>query len=128
LFGKRLTSLAEMENSAVFASWCKGKTGQPFIDAGMNELRQTGWLSNRMRQNAASYLVHDLDLDWRWGALWFERYLIDYDPCSNWGNWSYIAGARPGEPPHIFDVEQQARHYDPNDAYVRIWSAQGASS
>ncbi len=76
-----------------FEAWCQGRTGQPFIDANMRELAATGWMSNRGRQNVASYLVNDLLLDWRMGAFWFERMLIDYDPCSNWGNWLYLAGS-----------------------------------
>ena len=61
----------------------------------MRELSATGWMSNRGRQNVASYLVNDLGIDWRMGAYWFEHMLIDYDPCSNWGNWQYLAGVKP---------------------------------
>ena len=106
-----------------FEAWCTGRTGQPFVDANMRELAATGWMSNRGRQNAASYLVHDLGLDWRMGAWWFERMLIDHDPCSNWGNWQYVAGV--GNDPREgrrFDPERQAGLYDPDGAYVRRWS------
>ena len=105
-----------------FTAWCAGRTGQPFIDANMRELAATGWMSNRGRQNVASYLVHDLGLDWRMGAWWFERMLLDYDPCSNWGNWQYIAGV--GNDPREgrrFDPVRQAGMYDPEEAYVRLW-------
>lgn len=105
-----------------FAAWCEGRTGQPFIDANMRELAATGWMSNRGRQNVASYLVHDLGLDWRMGAWWFERMLIDYDPCSNWGNWQYVAGV--GNDPREgrrFDAERQAGMYDPQGEYQRLW-------
>jgi deoxyribodipyrimidine photo-lyase len=105
-----------------FAAWCEGRTGQPFIDANMRELAATGWMSNRGRQNAASYLVHDLGLDWRMGAYWFERMLIDYDACSNWGNWQYVAGV--GNDPREggrFDPERQAGMYDAEGAYSRRW-------
>jgi deoxyribodipyrimidine photo-lyase len=104
-----------------FISWRDGLTGKGFIDAAMTELKLTGWLSNRMRQNAASYLVHDLDVDWRMGARWFETHLIDYDPCSNWGNWASVAGANFERRPHKFDIEQQANRYDPRGEYVRYW-------
>jgi deoxyribodipyrimidine photo-lyase len=105
-----------------FAAWCEGRTGQPFIDANMRELAATGWMSNRGRQNVASYLVHELQLDWRMGAYWFERMLIDYDPCSNWGNWTYLAGV--GNDPREgrrFDPVRQAGIYDPAGAFVRHW-------
>ncbi len=106
-----------------FAAWCEGRTGEPFIDANMRELAATGWMSNRGRQNVASYLVNDLGLDWRMGAYWFEHLLIDYDPCSNWGNWQYLAGV--GNDPREgrrFDPVRQAGMYDAEGAYVRHWS------
>ena len=67
-----------------------GQTGVPFVDANMRELLATGWMSNRGRQNVASFL--DLHLDWRLGAEWFESLLLDHDVCSNYGNWNYVAG------------------------------------
>lgn len=107
-----------------FARWTAGTTGQPFVDAGMRELATTGYLSNRLRQVVASYLVHDLECDWRAGAAWFEAQLIDFDVCSNQGNWLYIAG-RGADPRNgrRFDPEQQAGHYDPDGAYRRLWKA-----
>ena len=69
-----------------------GQTGVPFVDANMRELLATGWMSNRGRQNVASFLVKDLHLDWRLGAEWFESLLLDHDVCSNYGNWNYVAG------------------------------------
>jgi deoxyribodipyrimidine photo-lyase len=105
------------------AAWCEGRTGNSFIDANMRELAATGWMSNRGRQNVASYLVNELALDWRMGAYWFEHALIDYDPCSNWGNWQYLAGV--GNDPREgrrFDPERQAERYDPTGAYSRMWS------
>ena len=70
-----------------FDRWCNGNTGIPFIDAHMRQLNQTGFMSNRGRVNCASYLVHDLKIDWTWGASYFESKLIDYDVSSNWMNW-----------------------------------------
>jgi deoxyribodipyrimidine photo-lyase len=78
-----------------FAAWCAGQTGQPLVDAAMRELAATGYLGNRLRQVAASYLIHDLGCDWRAGAAWFEAQLLDYDVYSNQGNWLYIAGGAP---------------------------------
>lgn len=78
----------EWENDPLkFEKWCKGITGIPFIDAHMRHLNQTGYMSNRGRVNCASYFVHDLRIDWTWGAAYFEAKLIDYDVSSNWMNW-----------------------------------------
>jgi len=106
------------QQHAAFANWCDGRTGVPFIDANMRLLNQTGLMSNRGRQNVASYLIHDLDIDWRLGAAYFEQRLLDYDPASNWGNWAYIAGygnseARP------FNIIKQALSYDPKADFVK---------
>ncbi|MDB5271201.1 MAG: cryptochrome [Hymenobacter sp.] len=107
---------------AVFEDWAAGRTGNAFVDANMRELEATGFMSNRGRQNVASYLIHDLHQDWRWGAAWFEHQLIDYDAASNWGNWKYIAGTGTDVRDTAFDVAQQARRYDPQGRYTRTWS------
>ncbi len=110
------------KNEEDYERWRKGETGIPFIDANMNELALTGWMSNRGRQNAASYLAHDLGIDWRWGAAWFESLLLDYDPCSNYGNWMYVAGV--GNDPREnrrFDIEWQAKKYDPEGEFINHW-------
>ena len=78
----------------LLAIWKEGRTGMPLVDANMRELAATGFMSNRGRQNAASYLVLDLGVDWRLGASWFEFHLIDHDVTSNFGNWVSAAGAR----------------------------------
>jgi deoxyribodipyrimidine photo-lyase len=107
---------------AHFTAWREGSTGLPFVDAAMLELRLTGWISNRARQNAASFLVKDLDVDWRLGAAWFEHCLIDHDVASNWGNWRYIAGVgRDPRQERYFNVLKQAGHYDPKGFYVANW-------
>ena len=103
-------------------AWIDGRTGIPFIDANMRELASTGFMSNRGRQNVASFLVHDLQINWQMGASYFESLLMDYDPCSNWGNWNYIAGV--GADPRqnrYFNILSQARKYDPDGAYVKRW-------
>lgn len=109
-------------NPQRFEKWVNGKTGNDFIDANMRELLHTGMMSNRGRQNVASYLCHQLKLDWRWGAAYFEQQLIDYDVCSNWGNWAYLAGV--GNDPRgsrVFNIEKQADEYDKHNAYRRHW-------
>jgi deoxyribodipyrimidine photo-lyase len=106
----------------LFFKWTDGLTGIPFIDANMRELNLTGFMSNRGRQNVASFLVNDLGIDWRWGAAYFESMLIDYDVCSNWGNWMYIAGV--GNDPRenrYFNILRQANNYDPKGDYIRQW-------
>merc|ERR1719217_421025 len=72
--------------------WKAGRTGDQLVDANMLELKATGFMSNRGRQNVASYLIFDMGVDWRYGAAHFEELLLDYDPCSNWGNWVAAAG------------------------------------
>lgn len=107
-----------------FARWRLAQTGHPFIDAGLRELAATGYLSNRMRQNVASYLIHDLGCDWRAGAAWFEACLIDYDVYSNQGNWLYLSGhGTDPRPNRRFNPELQARNYDPDGVYQRLWSS-----
>ncbi len=105
-----------------FEAWAEGKTGVPFVDANMRELNATGFMSNRGRQIVASFLVNDLGIDWTWGASYFESMLIDYDVCSNWGNWMYVGGV--GNDPRenrYFNILRQAKNYDRNGDYVRIW-------
>ena len=109
-------------DEAAFARWCAGQTGHEWIDAGMRELAATGYLSNRMRQNVASYLIHDLTCDWRAGAAWFEAMLIDYDVYSNQGNWLYLSGrGTDARANRRFNPELQAQNYDPDGIYRRTW-------
>jgi deoxyribodipyrimidine photo-lyase len=102
--------------------WVNGQTGVAFVDANMNELRLTGFMSNRGRQVTASYLVHDMKVNWLAGAAYFECALIDYDVCSNYGNWAYVAGvgADP-RPDRYFNTEKQAATYDADARYRNLW-------
>lgn len=105
-----------------FEAWRIGETGQDFVDANMKELLQTGFMSNRGRQNVASYLVHDLHLPWYLGAAWFESQLIDYDVCSNYGNWTYVAGiGHDPRPDRYFNVKGQADRYDGDKRFRNLW-------
>ena len=119
-----LTDLpAPPHDPAAFERWCRAETGNAFIDAGMRELASTGYLSNRMRQNVASYLVHDLACDWRAGAAWFEAQLIDYDVYSNQGNWLYLSGrGTDPRPARRFNPQLQASTYDPEGRYRQLWA------
>ena len=128
--GARLYTAAGLSNCAppahddnAFRRWCEGSTEEPFIDAGMRELAATGYMSNRLRQNVASYLVNDLACDFRAGAAWFESQLVDYDVYSNQGNWLYLAGR--GTDPRAgrrFEPVKQARDYDSNGRYRDLWN------
>jgi deoxyribodipyrimidine photo-lyase len=109
-------------NLDLLQNWIDAKTGVDFIDANMTELKLTGFMSNRGRQNVASYLCNDLAVDWRYGAAYFEQQLIDYDVCSNWGNWAYLAGV--GNDPkgsRYFNIEKQAADYDKNKTFRNLW-------
>jgi deoxyribodipyrimidine photo-lyase len=105
-----------------FNRWREGTTGYPLVDANMRELATTGFMSNRGRQNVASFLTKNLGIDWRMGAEWFESLLIDYDVCSNWGNWNYTAGVgNDARGFRFFNITKQAKDYDPQGKYVKHW-------
>ena len=106
-----------------FEAWKEGRTRDAFVNANMKELARTGFMSNRGRQNVASYLVHDLGIDWRLGASWFEHMLLDYDPASNAGNWIYVAGVgNDPRPNRKFNTQRQAEMYDGDGKYQTLWS------
>lgn len=106
----------------LFSAWQQGETGYPLIDACMQELAVTGFMSNRGRQNVASFLTKNLGINWQIGAAWFESLLIDYDVCSNWGNWNYAAGVgNDARGFRYFNIPKQARDYDPEGTYVKHW-------
>ena len=105
-----------------FARWCAGDTDHSLVNALMRQLVATGWMSNRGRQIAASCLIHELNTDWRFGAAFFEKHLIDYDVGSNYGNWQYIAGV--GSDPRggrQFNLEKQTQQHDPEGVFVAKW-------
>jgi len=122
LFRKPPKGSGDSRARRAFESWCAGTTGHAWVDAHMRELAATGYMTNRGRQNVASYLVHDLGVSWTWGAAWFEHHLLDFDAASNTGNWQYLAGvgADP-RPQRKFNMEKQAADYDPDGAYRRRW-------
>ncbi len=113
------------QNKNEFNKWTLGETGEPFIDSNMKELLLTGWMSNRGRQNVSNYLAKTLKLDWTWGADWFEKNLIDYDPCQNWGNWNYTAGVGADPRDRLFNPKSQANAYDPEGLYQKLWLNKG---
>lgn len=110
------------EDEHRMTAWLNGQTGYPLVDANMMELKQTGFMSNRGRQNVASFLTKNLGIDWRFGAEWFESMLIDYDVSSNYGNWCYVAGVgNDARQFRIFNVTKQGKAYDPEGQYAKHW-------
>jgi deoxyribodipyrimidine photo-lyase len=101
--------------------WISGKTKYAFVNANMKEIAATGWMSNRGRQNVASFWAKELQQDWRIGASYFESMLIDYDVHSNWGNWQYLAGVGNDPRDRKFNIERQAAVYDPDKEFVDLW-------
>ena len=108
---------------AAFAAWTEGRTGYPIVDAGMRQLATTGWMHNRVRMIAASFLVKDLLVDWRRGERWFRHLLRDGDIPQNAGNWQWVAGSGPDAAPYfrIFNPTTQSRRFDPDGTYLRRW-------
>lgn len=106
-----------------FERWCKGETGIPLVDAGMRELNETGFMHNRVRMVAASFLCKHLLTDWRQGEAYFAQKLIDFELSSNNGNWQWAAGCGCDAAPYfrIFNPAEQARKFDPDAAYIRKW-------
>ncbi|MBE0662052.1 MAG: deoxyribodipyrimidine photo-lyase [Bacteroidales bacterium] len=106
-----------------FEAWCQGKTGFPIVDAGMRELTETGFMHNRVRMIAGSFLVKDLLIDWRCGEAWFAEKLLDYEQASNVGNWQWVAGSGCDAAPYfrVFNPILQAQKFDPSGKYIRRW-------
>ena len=110
------------DDKDVLLNWINGKTNEPFVNANMIELSQTGFMSNRGRQNVSNYLTKELKIDWRIGAEYFESMLIDYDVHSNYGNWLYNAGiGNDSMPFRKFNPKLQSERYDPDKSYEKIW-------
>ena len=106
-----------------FAAWAAGRTGYPFVDAGMRQLLAEAWMHNRVRMAVASFLVKDLHLDWNRGAAHFMRHLVDGDLASNQHGWQWTAGTGTDPAPYfrIFNPVSQGARFDPEGSYVRHW-------
>ena len=111
------------EPGEALTAWQEGRTGFPVVDAGMRQLRATGWMHNRVRMVVASFLVKDLHLEWQHGARHFMRWLVDGDLASNQQNWQWAAGSGVDAAPYfrVFNPTSQGRKFDPRGAYVRRW-------
>jgi deoxyribodipyrimidine photo-lyase len=104
-------------------AWQRGRTGFPVVDAGMRQLRATGWMHNRVRMVVASFLVKDLHLEWQHGARHFMHWLVDGDLASNQQNWQWVAGSGTDAAPYfrVFNPTGQGKRFDPDGSYVRRW-------
>ena len=108
-------------NDKAFREWKNGNTREPFVNANMIELQRTGFMSNRGRQNVASFWAKEWEQDWRIAAKYFESMLIDYDVHSNYGNWIYNAGVGNDPRDRKFNIKRQAEMYDANGKYQKLW-------
>ncbi|MEF8812213.1 MAG: deoxyribodipyrimidine photo-lyase [Halovenus sp.] len=115
-------AVAWRDDEADIEAWQRGETGYPFVDAGMRQLEEEGYIHNRPRQNVASFLTKHLLVDWRTGARYFARKLVDHDPANNYGNWQWIAGTGTDSVDvRIFDPVAQMRKYDDDATYVTAY-------
>lgn len=117
------TRVAWREDREGLAAWQEGRTGYPFVDAGMRQLASEGWMPNRVRMVTASFLVKDLLIDWRHGERWFRKLLVDGDLAQNVGNWQWVAGTGTDAVPYfrVFNPVAQGLRFDPTGEYVRRW-------
>jgi deoxyribodipyrimidine photo-lyase len=111
------------ESKSLLRSWQQGMTGYPIVDAGMRQLKQTGWMHNRVRMIVASFLVKDLLIPWQTGAAWFLDKLVDADLANNSASWQWVAGCGSDAAPYfrIFNPTLQGQKFDPHGHYVRRW-------
>jgi deoxyribodipyrimidine photo-lyase len=122
-FNPALADIPWRDDEASFLAWTEGRTGFPVVDAAMRQLRATGWMHNRARMIAASFLVKDLLVDWRRGERWFMQQLLDGDPAANNGGWQWTAGTGTDAAPYfrVFNPVLQSRKFDPHGDYLRRW-------
>lgn len=122
-FRPKYDSIKWYNNEDLFQKWCDGKTGYPFVDAGMRELNSTGHMHNRVRMIVASFLCKHLLIDWRWGETYFATKLLDYEQASNVGNWQWAAGSGVDAAPYfrIFNPTEQVKKFDKDLIYIKKW-------
>lgn len=122
-FKEKYDAIVWDNNEDNFKKWCEGKTGYPFVDAGMRELNATGHMHNRVRMIAASFLCKHLLIDWRWGETYFATKLLDYEQSSNVGNWQWAAGSGVDAAPYfrIFNPTEQVKKFDKDLKYIKKW-------
>lgn len=122
-FRPKYDNIKWQNNEDLFQKWCDGKTGYPFVDAGMRELNATGHMHNRVRMIVASFLCKHLLIDWRWGETHFATKLLDYEQASNVGNWQWAAGSGVDAAPYfrIFNPTEQIKKFDKDLIYIKKW-------
>jgi deoxyribodipyrimidine photo-lyase len=122
-FRKKTRSVAWENDPAKLRAWQNGLTGYPFVDAGMRQLSQSGWMHNRVRMITASFLTKDLLINWQHGERWFMQHLVDGDPSANNGGWQWVAGTGTDAAPYfrIFNPVSQSKKFDPDGIYIRRW-------
>lgn len=122
-FKPKYDNIEWKNNEEEFKFWCEGKTGYPIVDAGMRQLNETGYMHNRVRMIAASFLCKHLLIDWRWGEAYFAEKLNDYDLSANNGNWQWAAGSGCDAAPYfrIFNPEIQRKKFDKDFQYIKKW-------
>lgn len=122
-FKSQYDNIEWRNNEEEFSRWREGRTGYPMVDAGMRELKQTGFMHNRVRMVVASFLTKHLLIDWRWGEAYFAQKLLDYDLSANNGNWQWAAGTGCDAAPYfrVFNPSEQAKKFDPQGIYIHRW-------
>ena len=122
-FRPKYDAIVWSNDEHLFLKWCEGKTGYPFVDAGIRELNATGHMHNRVRMIVASFLCKHLLIDWRWGETYFATKLLDYEQSSNVGNWQWAAGSGVDAAPYfrIFNPSEQVKKFDKDLAYIKKW-------
>jgi deoxyribodipyrimidine photo-lyase len=129
-FQERMRGIAWRNDPGELAAWQEGRTGYPVVDAAMRQLVTAGWMHNRARLIAASFLVKDLLIDWRLGEQFFMQHLLDGDPAANNGGWQWTAGVGTDAAPYfrVFNPVTQAQKFDPDGAYVKRWAPELANA
>jgi deoxyribodipyrimidine photo-lyase len=122
-FKPKYDTIKWRNNDAEYEAWCNGKTGYPIVDAGMNELNQTGYMHNRVRMITASFLCKHLLIDWKWGEAYFAKKLLDFDLAQNVGNWQWSSGTGCDSAPYfrIFNPYEQIKKFDKDLEYIQKW-------
>jgi deoxyribodipyrimidine photo-lyase len=111
---------------ALFSAWCRGRTGYPLVDAAMAQINQTGYMHNRLRMVAGSFLVKDLGIDWRWGESYFAQHLNDFDLAANNGGWQWVSSSGCDAQPwfRIFNPISQSEKFDSEGKFIRRYLPQ----
>ncbi|NJN44935.1 MAG: deoxyribodipyrimidine photo-lyase, partial [Anaerolineae bacterium] len=122
-FREKYRKIKWINDPGDFAAWKNGQTGYPIVDAAMRQMNETGWMHNRLRMIAASFLTKDLLIDWRWGEQYFMQQLVDGDSAANNGGWQWSAGTGTDAAPYfrIFNPTTQASKFDPEGKFIRQW-------